>query len=133
MTYEQVTGRWLSDSGNVLGIGYSGGNCGQTPSGCNNPDAQMIHDVGPIPQGKYTIQPPQNTITHGPYVLPLLPDPLNTMYGRSGMLVHGDSVISPGKRMASEGCIILPRQIREQIWNSGDHALTVISGLGENA
>jgi hypothetical protein len=46
------------------------------------------------------------------------------MFGRSGFLIHGDSIIRPGT--ASRGCIILAREIREQIAASGDADLEVV-------
>ena len=63
-------------------------------------------------------------MTHGPYVLPLTPDPENLMYGRDGFLIHGDSITNPGS--ASEGCIILPRSARTMIAASGDNRLEVV-------
>lgn len=98
--------------------GYSGaGDCK------NVPDAQVIHNRGPIPIGLYKIGKHVDTVTHGPFVLPLTPSEANTMYGRDGFLIHGDSVIHPGT--ASEGCIILPRDVREEIEASGDQWLAV--------
>lgn len=123
--YEQATGRLFEDDGQLIGVGYSGGNCGKDPDGKNNPAMQKIHDVGPIPVGFYNIGVPINTLTHGPYVLPLDPFPTNEMFGRSGFLIHGDSVINPGK--ASEGCIIMDRVTRARIWASSDYKLQVIA------
>lgn len=116
-TYEQVTGRMLQD-GERVAIGYSGAGEGK-----NNPDMQDIHNVGPLPKGNYTICAPVDTVTHGPYVLRLDPDPANEMFGRAGFLIHGDSVVHPGT--ASEGCIILGKLIRVKIWESDDHQLEV--------
>jgi hypothetical protein len=117
-TYEQKTG-WLSDAhGRRIAQGYSGMGIGK-----NNPEMQSVHDAGPIPQGAHAISNPADTLTHGPYVLPLTPDPGNEMFGRKGFLIHGDSVIQPGT--ASEGCIILPRFARERIWESDDHLIQV--------
>ena len=83
-------------------------------------------DVGPIPQGTWTIiGPPNNTRYHGPYVLRWQPTPGTDTFGRSGFLVHGDSIESPG--CASKGCVILPRAIREKVWNSGDRDLEVLA------
>lgn len=90
----------------------------------NDWTSTALHNEGPIPAGWYTIGAPVNTLTHGPYVLPLSPHPSNLMYDRSGFLIHGDSVTEPGT--ASEGCIILNRTERELIWASNDHALLVI-------
>ena len=39
--------------------------------------------------------------------------------------MHGDSIEHPGA--ASEGCIIVARPIREQVWESGDRKLQVIA------
>ena len=46
--------------------------------------------------------------------------------GRPIKLVHGDSKEHPGE--ASEGCIILPRDIRERLSTSRDRLLVVVSG-----
>jgi hypothetical protein len=120
--YEQLTGRLRNAQGDVIGVGYSG----RSPDGKNQPSTQNVPDVGPIPCGDYTMQPPVDTVTHGPYVLALTPDPTNEMFGRSGFLMHGDSVVNPGT--ASLGCIIQSRDVRETVWNSGDRFLTVVSG-----
>lgn len=115
--YSQASGG-LSRDGKVVATGYSG--CG---AGKNNPSSEHIHDVGPIPRGLYAIGEPQETVTHGPFVLPLAPDAGNQMFGRTWFLIHGDSVVHPG--WASEGCIVLPRAARNQIAASGDRKLTV--------
>jgi hypothetical protein len=98
--------------------GYSGAGDNK-----NVPASQWIKNKGPIPCGIYTIEPPIDTKTHGPYVLWLTPDPANEMFGRSAFGIHGDSLVAPGT--ASEGCIILSRVSRETIWLSGDHILEV--------
>lgn len=117
--YVQSTGLLTHDDETVA-IGYSG-----KGEGKNDPLAQQRHNEGPLPQGRYVIQPPENTHSHGPYVLPLLPSSENEMFGRSGFLIHGDSKAAPGE--ASEGCIIMPRLIREQVWQSGDYDLEVVA------
>src|SRR6185503_20515036 len=118
--YEIATGTWFAPSGEPLGHGYSG----HPPDGRNNPGMCDVPNVGPIPPGQYTILFPRTTVQHGPYVLPLVPAPDNQMHGRSGFLVHGDSIQAPGT--ASQGCIILPRNVREAIWGSGDKILEVV-------
>jgi hypothetical protein len=121
-TYAQKTGDLLQD-GNAVATGYSG-----FDNGKNNPDMQAVHDVGPIPQGDWTIVgPPVNTAAHGPYVLTLTPAQATNTFGRSGFLMHGDAVNAPGT--ASRGCIIMPRTAREQVWNSGDTDLEVVPEL----
>lgn len=120
-TYIQRTGELLEPDGKVAAIGYSGLGADK-----NLPAAEDLPDHGPLPCGTYAIEPPENTASHGPYVLALTPDPSNEMFGRSGFLIHGDSIGHPGA--ASHGCIIVPRYIRESIWQSGDHRLLVMSG-----
>ena len=118
-TYAQKTGE-LQQDGKPVATGYSGAGPGK-----NNPAMQMVHNVGPIPQGDWTIAgPPVNTAEHGPYVLTLKPSPETSTFGRSGFLMHGDSKESPG--CASQGCVILPRSVREEVWNSGDQNLEVV-------
>lgn len=119
-TYEQLTGALWDTNGQIIWRGYSG-----APSGENNPSMENVTDVGPIPRGYYSIGAPADTVSHGPYVLPLTPAAMNEMYGRSGFLIHGDSIEHPGE--ASQGCIIMPRAVREQIWTSCDHQLKVVS------
>ena len=63
--------------------------------------------------------------TCGEYVIRLEPDPSNNMCGRSGFLIHGDSAKHPG--FASQGCIILDKKYRKNMWNSGDKILEVIA------
>jgi RHS repeat-associated protein len=87
--------------------GYSGNG-----SGLNNPAAQDQENVGPIPQGNYTIGNPTNE--KGPWTFPLIPDSSNVMYGRGGFLIHGDN--SSHDNSASEGCIVIPdHDCRKQI------------------
>ena len=93
----------------------------------NDPHAQNIENWGPIPCGIYRIGDPVDTVTHGPYVLPLAADAANEMFGRSGFLIHGDSIVEPGS--ASDGCIIVSRALREQIVSSMDRGLQVKSGV----
>lgn len=121
-TYAQKSGQLLQD-GQLVGTGYSG-----FDNGKNNPAMQAVHDVGPIPQGEWTIVgPPANTPSHGPFVLTLQPADGTNTFGRAGFLMHGDSIDSPGT--ASHGCIIMPRTVREQVWNSGDTDLEVVPDL----
>jgi Tlde1 domain len=121
-TYEIVTGRVYSDSGELTGIGYSG-----APAYKNDPNKVRYENLGPIPPGLYKMKPPEDTEKHGPYVIWLDPDPANQMFGRSEFGIHGDKIGAPGT--ASEGCIIQSRGVRETMWNSGDHDLRVVSQL----
>lgn len=119
-TYRQRTGE-LVRFGGVAGKAYSGHGEGK-----NDPTKQDQHDIGPIPRGKYTMLQPMDTPTHGPYVITLRPDPANEMHGRSGFLCHGDSVAHPGD--ASHGCIVTSHSMRQCLWQSGDHEITVVEG-----
>ena len=126
-TFVQSTGELFHD-GLREAQGYWGYNNPDTgQQGKNNPDLQNIPEVGPIPVGKYTIGSPHDTLTHGPFVLPLQPDAGNQMFGRTGFLIHGDSVVEQGT--ASRGCIILSRAMKNDIALSGDKSLRVMSGI----
>lgn len=119
--YYQESGKVLAPDGLIIGIGYSG-----KGSSKNDPQAQSVENVGPIPEGYYRIGEPYDSVTHGPFVLPLTPDPQNNMFGRTHFLIHGDSVIQPGT--ASAGCIVLPWSVRKSIAGSLDKILGVVSG-----
>ena len=121
-TYEQATGKLIDPDGRVVGFGYSGKGAGK-----NNVLKQNVEYVGPIPVGLYTIGAPHDTVTHGPFVLPLTPAPENEMHGRTAFLIHGDSVVAPGT--ASTGCIIQARTVREDMARSLDKQLRVVSGV----
>jgi len=124
-TYIQSDGRLLDRRGEVVAQGYAGLGVGK-----NNPEMQTVHNVGPLPCGIYGIEAPVDTTLHGPYVLWFIPDPENEMFGRSKFGIHGDSLVHPGS--ASDGCIIMPPNVRHQIWDSGDHLIRVISSLPDN-
>jgi hypothetical protein len=115
--YCQQTGQLLLN-GKVIGVGYSGKGVGK-----NNPKMEQISKVGPIPTGKYTIGPAYIHPQKGPLTLNLSPNGHFT-HGRSDFLIHGDSCAHPGN--ASEGCIVLPRNIRNRIATSGDTLLEVV-------
>jgi hypothetical protein len=106
--YEQATGE-LYLGGTSLGICYSG-----RGAGLNNPALQNAKDVGPIPQGWYTIRGFfDDPGGKGPIVAHLIPDEENAMYGRGGFMIHGDN--AQANHTASEGCIIASHTIRLEI------------------
>lgn len=121
--YEIITGNLYHDGKDLIGKGYSG-----HPPHVNDPDAIQIHNEGPIPPGLYSITPPHDS-QHGPYTLGLAPHDQNEMFGRSGFLIHGDRIDAVGKQLASQGCIIMSRDVREAVWKSSDHILKVVTGL----
>lgn len=121
-TYAQKSGELHQDD-KPIATGYSG-----TGAGKNNPAMQNVPNVGPIPQGDWTIAgPPADTADHGPYVLKLNPADDTETFGRGGFLMHGDSKEHPG--CASHGCVILPQAVREQVWTSGDRELEVLAEI----
>jgi type VI secretion system (T6SS) effector TldE1-like protein len=127
LIYEQASGRMLvreSGTFDTIGVGYSGS---ESRGGKNDPSKQCVRGIGPIPRGRYTIGPP----IHGPspYSLRLTPDPANDMCGRSGFLIHGDSIAHPGD--ASDGCIILTRPEREAIVKTGLTLLIVVEAVSD--
>lgn len=120
-TYKQRTGE-LTHDGQHIWDGYSG-----FEEGKNAPEAQNVPNVGPIPQGAWTIdKPAYDSPDHGPHVMRLIPKPETNTFGRSGFLMHGDSVQHAGS--ASHGCIIMPRFVRDQVSTSPDQNLEVVSG-----
>jgi hypothetical protein len=131
-SYSISTGQ-LTLNGTPVATCYTG--CGE---GKNNPDccdAAMGSlgqgNFGPLPTGKYTIGPAYQDPQRGAYTMRLQPDPANEMHGRSGFMIHADSIASPG--LASEGCIVPVRgakgepglAIREMIAASPDRDLEV--------
>src|SRR5512146_1323064 len=128
VTYVQRTGELLR-GGEVIAVGCSGWDDGdgipEPGEGKNDPAADAIRGVGPIPVGRYVIGPPMPHPTAGPFTLRLAPTPGTDTHGRSGFLIHGDSARAPGA--ASHGCIILPRSVRVSIWESGERDLVVVA------
>lgn len=117
-TYSQHNGRIYHD-GSLVGIGYAGKDDGK-----DNPAAQNLVGIGPIPRGTYTIGAPFTHPHAGVYTLRLAPQSGTNTFGRSGFMMHGDSIEHPGH--ASDGCIIQNLMVRRQVWESGDHTLEVV-------
>ncbi|SEB76385.1 Protein of unknown function [Rhizobiales bacterium GAS188] len=125
LVYEQATGILLTCEGgryDTLAVGYSGS---LSKHGKNDPDQQCVRGVGPLPCGSYTVGPPGPGPS--PYSLALTPDPTNDMCGRSGFLIHGDSLQHPGD--ASDGCIILKISERSAIVATGLKTLVVVARI----
>lgn len=115
-TYSQAAGV-LSQDGSQMGVGYSGHG-----AGLNNSAMQTVPDVGPVPQGLYSIGPWHDAVHLGPCVALLTPIDQDA-FGRTAIFVHGDdSAMDHG---ASHGCIILGPTIRRAMRASGDTSLTV--------
>ena len=127
-TFRQITGELIRDA-HVVAKGYSGWDDGdgvaEPGEGKNDPGAQELRMTGPIPRGKWRVGPPEEHPTAGSLTLRLFPEPGTETFGRGGFLIHGDSRSTPGS--ASHGCIILPRAVRQMIWDSGDHEIEVVA------
>src|SRR5271163_365720 len=86
-TYHQKTGELFDPDGKLAATGYSGNG-----PDLNNPAAEVAIGHGPIPAGLYHIGAPHSPIDHlGRLAMPLIPEPTNHMYGRSGFFLHGDN------------------------------------------
>ncbi len=120
-TYSQSSGQLLSPDGKPFATGYAGRGIG-----CNNPAAECIAKVGPIPRGTYVIGEPSDKHPHlGPLAMELIPAADNQMHGRGGFFLHGPH--PNDQRSSSEGCIILDRASRMQIASSPDRELEVVA------
>lgn len=124
LVFESSTGK-LYDGTGLLGTGYAG-----APGGKNDPKMQSVPNVGPLPVGFYTIQPPTNSTHCGFEAFPLVPDATNEMFGRSGFFLHGDSLSHPGG--GSDGCIVQSRPVRDLVARlvaAGNNRLQVVAFL----
>lgn len=115
--FDQKSGKWSLD-GVVWAAGYSGNG-----AGLNNPAAEDQHMVGVIPRGKWKIGKWYDDPHLGPCVMHLDPDGFDP-HGRSLFRIHGDN--AKMNHSASDGCIILPRDIRERIAYSGISEVEVV-------
>lgn len=118
-TYSQSTGKWILANGKTLGVGYSGHGEGR-----NNPAMQAVKNVGPIPVGNYTIGEAFMHPLKGPLVMRLIPSEHTDELMRSGFLIHGDNKAM--NKSASEGCIVLPHDVRLAISKLEDRSLWVV-------
>jgi hypothetical protein len=121
-TYESSTGLLIDATGKRIWKGYAGHN-----QGLNNPAMQDVHEVGPLPEGLYSMSAPVDHPRVGKYAIQLIPHEGNQMFGRSEFFMHGDRIGAEGLFLASDGCIVMPRLIRERAYNSGDHVIRVVA------
>lgn len=119
-TYHQSTGYLDDPEGVPAAQGYAGHGEGK-----NNPSMQAERNIGPLPTGRYTMLALVDSPHTGPDTIILEPHPDNEMFGRGEFRIHGDSVSDPGS--ASDGCIIMPRPTRIEVWHSTDHQLEVVA------
>jgi hypothetical protein len=123
-TFETSTGGFYQPDSSLIAHGYSGGNCGKNPEWVNNSESEQNHGAT-IPQGLYHrgVLVPHSQL--GVDAIQLVPDQSTVLYGRSGFYVHGDN--QDCNKSASEGCIILPHDIRMQFLSSNDADLEVVA------
>lgn len=122
-TFEQVSGNYSLDA-DLWAKGYAGHGAGK-----NNPTAQNVPFVGPIPVGRWKIGKPFHHPELGELTFPLVPLEGTQTFGRMLFRIHGDNPEHIGA--SSDGCIVLPRDVREQIQKilPVDDLLEVVSGL----
>lgn len=113
--YDQSSGV-IRLNGAYMGQGYAG-----TGGGRDNPDMEDREDVGPIPRGTYDIGMSYRHSSLGPAVMNL--DPVgHNAHGRTLFRIHGNNA----RDDASEGCIVLPPNVRRLIAGSADRRLEVV-------
>ena len=134
--FEITAGKMYDNAGKVLGKCYAGGNLGTVPVAVDNPAYEGQKDVGPLPEGWYTLGQFLQDTHLGPTAIALVPDPTNDMRGRGGFYIHWNKGPAPGQQTpainASEGCIVMIDGTQIQtIWNSNDHRLLVVARIGQ--
>jgi len=83
--------------------------------GRNNAAYQMVHNIGPLPFGKYRFGPWHTHQGLGPHCASLTQIDGET-YGRSAFYMHGASSVDPLN--SSEGCVVVahdPRVLIESL------------------
>ncbi|MBU6259125.1 MAG: DUF2778 domain-containing protein [Burkholderiales bacterium] len=107
----------MSRDNQQVASGYSGQGVGR-----NDPTAQNMRNVGPVPTGSYTIGTAHQSSNTGPMTMNLMPQAGTNTYGRSAFRIHGDNAA----HNASHGCIILNHAARVRISSSQDRVLIVV-------
>lgn len=113
-SFDQRTGRFTIaspvDDGGIERVIYEATGYAGRGRHRNDPESQHLRGLGPLPRGAYDVVGSVDHVRFGPVVFRLSPVEGNSMFGRSGFLIHGDSTTRPGD--ASSGCIVLPRAAR---------------------
>lgn len=126
--YKQTTGELLKPDGTRFAFGFAG-----QGFGLNNPAHQDAHNIGPLPQGDYSMTKWLESDPHlGLCVIVLEPMPGNSMFGRSAFRIHGARSVDrsglQGFLTSSEGCVCIGDcGSRSAIWNSNDRLLRVVA------
>jgi RHS repeat-associated protein len=114
--YDSTTGQMIERTENA----YSGKGADK-----DNPSSEKLKFRGPIPRGLWLVTDDVND-SKGPMTIVLKPVAANNnakWHDRDAFLIHGDSINNPGN--ASEGCIVLPPGMRQQIINHNGGLLRV--------
>lgn len=112
-TYKISTGTLYDLAMQVFGQGWAG-----QPPYKNDPNATDKSGQGPLPIGFYTIGTAYTHPHIGPLTMNLTPDPANDMKHRDLFRMHGASASDP--QHSSEGCIIMPHDVRLAVANNLD-------------
>lgn len=87
---------------------------------------QFVHNIGPLPVGRYKIGAWGTHVQLGPISAPLIPQPVSNagieyawLHGRGGFYIHGP--------IFSEGCIVMDYGVRLALSKGTDADLTVVS------
>lgn len=121
-TFSQSTGQLHDSTGELFATGFAG-----REGGYCNPDAQALHDIGPLPRGLYHMTRWfDRHATVGLCAIELTPDKSVDMLGRFGFLIHGASATHPAE--SSHGCPVIGNcETRHRIWASLDHDFMVVA------
>lgn len=131
--YEQSTGKFqifatVDDAAETERCIYETHGYAGSGSHKNRPGSSHVRGKGPLPTGTYLVRLGDHPRFAKP-AFKLQPYATNTMHGRSGFWIHGDSYRDPGN--ASSGCIILARHHREAVLEYGVRYLEVVPGPTE--
>ena len=109
LNYSQTTGNMTDDNGNLIAKGWAGHGDGK-----NNPAMQSVHNVGPLPQGKYNVSGWFSHPRLGPMVARLTQFEGET-FGRDSFFIHGAAKNLDKHGQESEGCIVQERIERDKV------------------
>lgn len=116
-SFSQSNGAVRNAAGAIIGLAYAGHG-----AGLNNPAMQEIRDVGPIPQGRWSIGP-LRTLPHLGPCMALTPLGGTDTFGRSGFLIHEDN--AQHDHSASCGCVVVSPSTLSAMDGAPDRILTV--------
>ncbi len=120
-TFDRQASTFTAPDGTLM---YDDAYSGHGP-GLNNPAMEAVSNVGPIPAGLWRVGDPLNPPDHlGPLAMPLAPAPGTDPKGRVALFIHGDNAAM--NHTASDGCVILPHNVRATVAGGADRDLIVV-------